>query len=168
MGKGLGPKKTSGSPDKPVFTKNADGGTRLFVSLTSPNTGTDALAAGSGVGWVDLNVVEKNPKTAQTLGYIPAGSVKGGSRYTYRSIATGGNYVATGAAYPSDSLAVFPADFEAGTPPKVVFYPTNAGVSRVRWGSCIRVVCFGMLCQIFVHSCRVLSPRIGPYTRTGL
>jgi len=133
VGKGLGPKKTSGSPDKPVFTKNADGGTRLFVSLTSPNTGTDALAAGSGVGWVDLNEVEKNAKTAQTLNYIPAGSVKKGSRYTYRSIATGGNYVATGAAYPSDSLAVFPADFKAGATPKVAFYPTNAGVSRVRW-----------------------------------
>ena len=135
MAKGLGPKQTSGSPDKPVFTQNADGGTRLFVSLTSPNDDTDASTAGSGVGWVDLNQVESKPNEAQTLNYIPAGSVKKGSRYTYRSIATGGNYVATGAAYPADSLAVFPADFQADATPEVAFYPTNAGVSRVLWGS---------------------------------
>ena len=137
MAQGLGPNQASGAPDKPVFTKNGDGTTRLFVSLTKPNDAANAADAGSGVGWIDLSEVENNPSTAQTLKYIPAGSVKAGGRYTYRGISTGGKHVATVAEYPTPGLAIFPADFAADTTPQVKFYKTNAGVSRVLWGPCI-------------------------------
>ena len=146
IAKGLGPAKTSGAPDKPVFTTNADGSTRLFVSLTAPTGATDAKDKGAGIGWIDLADVEKNPDTAQTFKYIPAGSVAQGGRYTYRAISTGGKHVATIVEYPAPGLAIFPADFKADATPAVKFYKTNAGVSRVLWGSC-----FGLFWIIRSH-----------------
>lgn len=102
--------------------------TRMFFSLTSPNT---ANGAGSGVGVIDTCQLDADSTREHMVRHVDAGNVKVGGYRTYRSILRAGNHI------------VVPTDYAPGTGPAfslinaetlaVTYASSNVGPSRMAW-----------------------------------
>ena len=122
-----------GHPDKPAFfehkTSTGTNSTRMFFSLTTPNT---ADGAGSGVGVIDTCQLDAESTREHQVLHIDAGNVAVGGYRTYRSILRAGNHI------------VVPTDYAPGTGGPafslinaetlaVTYAASNIGPSRMAW-----------------------------------